>query len=352
MPFQIIRQDITRMAVDAIVNPTNERLSPDGGTDAKIHRAAGPMLTRATEAIGHLDIGTAVVTDAYDLPCRWVIHTAGPVWRSGSQGEPEALKACYQTCLNAALENQAQSLAFPLLSAGTYGFPRDVALRIGTDTIRDFLFEHEMDVFLVVYDPASYAISQRLYANVRSYLDAQALEEVNALPLLSVSMPEEIPAGTFPEQKPRPIGHRRFAAQRDCALQLAEESDVPKGIEEYLDHMGESFRDMLVREIKNRGMTDVQCYKEANVDRKLFSKIKNQPGYHAGKSTVLAFALALRLPERQIQEMLEKAGYTLSRSSRADQIVRYFISHGKYDVFEINETLFAFGEPTLGSSLT
>ncbi len=362
MPFQIIRQDITHMQVDAIVNPTNERLHPDGGTDAQIHRAAGPELALATAAICHLDPGTAVITPAFQLPCRYVIHTAGPIWRDARSGEAVSLRSCYNACLRIALEHGFRSLAFPLLSAGTYGFPRDIALRIGTDAIRDFLLEHEMDIFLVVYDPASYAISRRLYANIQSYLDSEEIAEVfNA----ADAAPQAICLNRIPDAAPIPkdapaANRRRFAAPRrsDAAPKLSEPMAAlgtvhadETCIEDYLQQMEESFRDMLIRKIDERGITDAECYKLANVDRKLFNKIKNQPNYHPGKSTVLALALALRLPEPEIGDMLRKAGYSLSRSSRFDMIVQYFIAQGEYDVFEINETLFAFGQATLGSSI-
>lgn len=375
MPFQIIRQDITRMDVDAIVNPTNECLVAEGGTDAQIHRAAGPEMDRATAAIRHIDIGTAVITDGFALPCRYVIHTAGPVWQDGSSGETGTLRACYEACLKLAAEKQLQSLAFPLLSAGTYGFPREIALRIGTDTIRDFLFEHEMDVFLVVYDTDSYTISKKLYANIRFFLSSAEI----ARPARAAQAAERpVSPAPYPTEARRPP-RRNFRTRREedalfeeahalkapvirpaAPAALSEDraaspfdEDVPhrSSIEEYMKLMEEGFREMLIRKIDESGMTDVQCYKRANVDRKLFNKIKNQPDYHPGKPTVIALALALELSEAETQELLRKAGYTLSRSSRFDLIIRYFITHGQYDVFEINETLFAFGQSTLGSSI-
>ncbi|MBQ6175200.1 MAG: macro domain-containing protein [Clostridia bacterium] len=365
MPLQIIRQDITRMDVDAIVDPTNEHFLAEGGTDAQIHLAAGPELDLETKAIGRLTVGGAAVTDAYRLPCRWIIHTAGPVWHGGEDGEKEILRECYFSCMRAALDREVRSLAFPLLSAGTYGFPRDVALRIGTDAIRDFLMEHEMDIFLVVYDPDSYAISQRLYANIQSFLSDN---EVRAAQMQSITYnaPDEAESAPGRRRGITQIRPRRSAAEAAAPVMAPKPSQAtpaaipaapcdsgarPQSLELYLRQMDESFRDMLLRKIDERGITDSACYKRANVDRKLFSKIKNQPGYHPGKPTVVAFALALELSEAETQEMLRKAGYTLSASSRFDMIIRYFIERGEYDVYEINETLFAFGQATLGSSI-
>ena len=368
MPLQIIRQDITRMEVDAIVNPTNELLQPGGGTDAQIHRAAGPELLRATEAIGELAVGEAVMTPGFRLPCRYVLHTAGPVWQGGQAGEEEQLRRCYRSCLRIAGEQGMESLAFPLLSAGTYGFPRDVALRIGTDAIRDYLLEHELDVYLVVFDPDSYAISQRLYANIQSFLDEREYGRRMAMAEEAMPLPA-MNAEAASRRGFRMPGRRRTESARrnreeDVAADLSMPFEQPApvlssvpvrkqagdSLETYLQRMGESFRDMLLRKIDEKGMSDAACYKLANIDRKLFNKIKNQPEYHPGKTTVLALSLALRLPEQEMLEMLMKAGYTLSNASRLDLIVQYFVEHGQYDVYAINETLFAFGQATLGSA--
>ncbi len=364
MPFELVRNDITRMRVDAIVNAANNSLLGGGGVDGAIHRAAGPQLLAECSALGGCPTGEARITGGYRLPCKYVIHTVGPVWQGGAYRERELLKSCYLSSLRLAAEHGCESVAFPLISAGAYGYPREDALRVAADTIRDFLFGHEMTVYLVIYDGGAFAISQKLYASIRAFIsdadiprdfdNLQAARRAENAPHQSwydrasrqteYSRRDEIIFPDIAEGAPR----EKEAApppERETAFAA---SDVP--LDEYLSGLDEGFRDMLLRKIDEEGITDAECYKRANVDRKLFNKIKNQPDYRPGKSTVLAFAVALRLPLPEAREMLSKAGFSLSRSSKADLIVEYFLLHDRYDVFEINEALFSFDQKLLGSS--
>ncbi len=424
MPFEIVRNDITRMETDAIVNAANASLLGGGGVDGAIHRAAGPRLLEACRALGGCRTGEAKATPGFDLPCRWVIHTVGPIWEDGRHGEEALLASCYRNSLRLAKELRCESVAFPLISAGAYGYPREEALRVATEAIRAFLLEEEMRVVLVVFDKASFAISKARYDSIQSFIDDSFFPpewectEARRRPGANLSVPFEKP---LEDSKPPKAAPRRTesrsseprycsscgrrmqpglsfcaycgAADRDGAVECAATPSVPppapsvmpkpskaKGpsgagvpgagdakvsdrvgttyreeayisLDDYLRKMDEGFRDMLLRKIDERGMTDAECYKQANVDRKLFNKIKNQTDYRPGKSTVLAFAVALRLPMPEIREMLMKAGYSLSHSSKFDLIVEYYIKRGCYDVYEINEALFAFDQRLLGSAV-
>ncbi len=371
MPFEIVRNDITKMAVDAIVNAANRSLLGGGGVDGAIHAAAGPELLEECRTLNGCRTGQAKMTAGYRLPCRYVIHTVGPIWEGGMNGEAELLSSCYRESLRLAEKAGCETVAFPLISSGAYGYPKDEALKVATDAIRDFLTDHDMTVYLVIYDRSSFAISRKLYANIRAFIDDAYIgpdyEDMEARrrawngPMESAAMPmpsanmafisEEkakkkpwsgiIPRKKPKESKPEPtLQTGGFAGE--CVA-------APSDLKTFVDQIDEGFRDMLLRKIDERKMTDAECYKKANIDRKLFNKIKNVPDYRPGKSTVLAFAVALELPLEETREMLMKAGFSLSHSSRFDLVVEYFILHGNYDIYEINEALFEFDQKLLGS---
>ncbi len=334
MPLLIVQNDITKMRVDAIVNAANRSLLGGGGVDGCIHRAAGPELLEACRALGGCETGSAKVTEGFALPCRYVIHAVGPRWRDGKHGERELLESCYRTALALAAERKCESVAFPLISSGIYGYPKEQALRVAVDAIRAFLENHDMTVYLVIFDKASFQISRTLYAEVASYIDGRYVDSHREN---RASRPRRIERSLDAVYPPPPPPAPMAAAR------------LPDSLDEALGQIDESFSEMLLRKIDELGMTDVQCYKKANIDRKLFSKIRSNKGYRPSKPTVIAFAVALELPLEETKEMLMKAGYALSRSSRFDIIIEYFISQGKYNVLEINEVLFAFDQSLLGA---
>lgn len=333
MPLQIVRNDITRMKVDAIVNAANTSLLGGGGVDGCIHRAAGPGLLAECRTLGGCRTGDAKITGGYALPCRYVIHTVGPVWRGGTHGERELLASCYRTSLELAAAHGCETVAFPLISSGVYGYPKVQALQVAVDTIRDFLADREMTVYMVLFDRDSTTIGQQLFTDLRSYIDDRY---------------EDVYATSYAEHT------RHLQALLEDMAEAAPSIDAPPcaamsaSLEEALDGLDESFSQMLLRKIDEKGMTDVQCYKKANISRKLFSKIRSHKLYRPSKATALAFAIALELPLQETRELLMKAGFALSRSSKADIIVEYFIEHGNYDIFAINEALFAFDQNLLG----
>ena len=342
MPFQIIRQDITKMKCDAIVNAANNTLLGGGGVDGMIHRAAGPELQRECMALHGCETGKAKITKGYALPCRYVIHTVGPIWQGGGYGEEALLRSCYRASLELAAEHGCESVAFPLISSGVFGYPKAEALRVAAESIRAFLEEHEdMTVYLTVYGRKTWLLSERLYMGVRSYIDDNYVEahtdrlRENRRSALFRSESYSADAA-YPE------------AVSFCAS-MAAPAAAKASLQDALESLDESFSQMLLRKIDERGMKDSQCYKRANVDRKLFSKIRSDVHYRPSKTTALAFAVALELPLEETKDLLMKAGYALSHSSKFDVIVEYFIRENNFNIDEINAALFDFDQALLGS---
>ena len=361
MPFEIIRNDITKMKVDAIVNAANNSLLGGGGVDGAIHRAAGPELLEECRGLHGCETGKAKMTGGYRLPCRYVIHTVGPIWNGGGYGERELLASCYRESLRLATEHGCESVAFPLISSGAYGYPKDQALKVATDTILAYLPDHDLHVYLVVFERDAYLISKKLYANIQAYIDDSYIgpdyeREERRRRYAHMNLPRPTAAGRegrtadmLPDAEPefgKDFLWEDMAPAMEHSMAPAE---IPSDLGDYVSRLDEGFRDMLLRKIDEQKITDAECYKRANIDRKLFNKIKNQADYRPGKSTVLALAVSLRLPLDETREMLEKAGFSLTHSSRFDLIVEYFILHGQYDVFAINEALFSFDQKLLGS---
>ena len=330
MPLQIVRNDITKMSVDAIVNAANSSLLGGGGVDGCIHRAAGPKLLQECRTLGGCQTGYAKITNAYDLPCNYVIHAVGPIWRGGQFHERELLTSCYEKSLALAKEKHCESIAFPLISSGIYGYPKDQALKIAIDTISAFLMENDMMVYIVIFDKAAYQISSKLFADIAEYVDdhyvdAHTDSRRDRLRRMSV------------------LEGRALSAGAAAAPMSAD------GLDSLLAHLDAGFSETLLKLIDRSGKKDSEIYKKANVDRKLFSKIRNNPDYKPSKATAIAFAIALELNLDETRDLVARAGYALSASSKFDVIIEYFIMQRDYDIFKINEALFAFDQSLLGA---
>ena len=347
MPIQIVRNDITKIQCDAIVNAANHSLLGGGGVDGAIHRAAGRGLLQECAKLGGCKTGEAKITGGYQLPCRHVIHTVGPVWRGGKNGEKELLQSCYANSLKLAQEANCESVAFPLISSGVYGYPKDQALRVAMDTISEFLVEHDMLVYIVVFDKTAVKISEKLFSDIQSYVDDHYVATYDDSAVAKRRRMMQIRESSAEYGVPK---SKEFLGTPMSKSSWMEDSfaDFSMDLEDLLKQVDESFSQMLFRMIDEGGMTDAQCYKRANVDRKLFSKIRKDIHYRPKKVTVLAFAIALELSLEETKDMLMKAGYALSHSSKFDIIVEYFIRNKKYDIIEINETLFSFDQSLLG----
>ena len=329
MPLIIVRNDITKMSVDAIVNAAKESLLGGGGVDGCIHRAAGPELLAECRTLGGCKTGDAKITKAYRLPCLYVIHTVGPVWNGGSHGEREQLVSCYQTSLALAKEHHCETVAFPLISSGIFGYPKDQALRVAVDTIGEFLLHNDMTVYLVIFDRKAYQISGKLFADIAEYIDDHYVDAHTDL---------------------RRERMRRMGVVESRMLTAYEDAPMAtSGLDEALAHLDAGFSETLLKLIDRSGKKDAEVYKKANVDRKLFSKIRNNPDYKPSKPTAVAFAIALELSLPETRDLIARAGYAFSASSKFDVIIEYFIGLEKYDIFEINEALFAFDQSLLGA---
>ena len=341
MPLEIVRNDITKMKVDAIVNAANESLLGGGGVDGAIHRAAGSGLLAECRTLDGCKTGKAKITGGYNLPAKYVIHTVGPIYDDGKHGEKALLESCYRESLALAKEHNCDTVAFPLISSGVYGYPKDQALKVAIDVISDFLLENEMTVYIVIFDKAAYKISEKLFSDIAEYIDDNYVDEHTDYSR------ERIRMNALPPMAPRKRRKKSdddFLEMCDCKAMLAEDD-----LDAKLRHIDESFSQMLLRKIDEKGMTDAECYKKANIDRKLFSKIRSDVNYKPSKPTALAFAISLELSLAETEDMLRKAGFALSHSNKFDIIIEYFISKGNYNIFEINEALFAFDQSLLGA---
>ena len=334
MPLVIVRNDITKMPVDAIVNSANESLLGGGGVDGAIHYAAGPELLAECKTLGGCKTGKAKITGGYNLPAKYVIHTVGPIYEDGKHGEKALLESCYRESLALAEAHNCETVAFPLISSGVYGYPKDQALKVAIDVIGDFLLENEMKVYIVIFDKAAYKISEKLFSDIAEYIDDNYVDEHTDYRRESMRMnaPIQASVGLFE------------ADLCECKALSAEED-----LDAKLKQIDESFSQMLLRKIDEKGMTDAECYKKANIDRKLFSKIRSDVHYKPSKPTAIAFAISLELSLDETEDMLKKAGFALSHSNKFDIIIEYFISKGNYNIFEINEALFAFDQSLLGA---
>lgn len=328
MPFEIIRNDITRMCCDAIVNTANPQPIIGGSSDGRIHAAAGSALLEAREKIGPMTVGDAAITPGFELPAKYVIHTVGPWWQGGTAGETGLLEKCYRRSLELALEHGCASIAFPLISSGANGFPRDLALACAIRSISSFLMAHELQVYLVVFNREAYQLSEKLFRGVKSYIDEHYVEQ----------------------QLRAQIRNRPLASMASEAMPraLAECAPAPRSLQAMIREVDAGFSETLLKLIDRTGKKDSEVYTRANVSRQHFSKIRNNPQYRPTKSTALAFAIALELDLNQTKDLIGRAGYALTNSSIFDVILMYFIEQGNYDLFEINAALFEFDQSLLG----
>ena len=338
MPFEIVRNDIVNMQVDAVVNTANPNPVIGSGVDSGIHKKAGHELLVARQKIGCIDVGDAAITPGFDLDARYVIHTVGPVWEDGSHREEQILSSCYRNSLTLAKEHGCESIAFPLIATGNYGFPKPLALQIAVREISTFLLENEMQVYLVVFGKEAFALSEKLFKSVSSYIDENYIR-----------------SKTFDEYGTESVYGSRVVTRRireqECS-DMSVGAAIPIDSDDWgqlLKDLDAGFSETLLQLIDRTGKKDSEIYKKANVDRKLFSKIRNNMDYRPSKTTALAFAFALELDVDETKDFISRAGFALSHSSKFDVIVEYFLVNRNYNVFELNEVLFAFDQPLIGA---
>jgi len=325
MPLEIIREDITRLNTDAIVHSTNTRLRKGTGSSEAIFNLAGNELEEKLNQIGYCAPGEVVLTPGYQLNSKYIIHTVGPKWMGGQNNESSQLESCYRSALQCALKHNLKSIAFPLISAGNYGYPKDEALQIAISSIQSFLLKYEMLVYLVVFDKQVYQLSTQLFQTINQYIDDHYVE-----------LRRDIYRNS-----------NEFEMNRSFSYSKLESN---KSLDDVLLELDESFSQFLLKLIDQKGMTDVETYKRANITKAHFSKIRTHKDYRPTKNTVLAFCIALKLTIKETNTLLEKAGFRLSNSSKLDIIVRFFIENRQFNIFEINEVLFQYDQTLLGSN--
>ena len=359
MPLKIIRQDITKINCDAIVNSTNTKMIPDGGTDLAIHVAAGKALYECCQKFGGCSVGEAKITPAFKLPCKYVIHTVGPEWGE-NQNPQQLLETCYKNCLFLALEYGCESIAIPLISSGRFGCPKELALKTATRIISDFLYEHEMLVYVVVYDKSSYEISSKIYSDIVSYIDDNYVDAIKNAYFSRYTFKEHLSKEGARAKKEIPVKNTEkgkslwelseklfpsFAP--DDASECCIEEDI--NLDDMIKNMDKGFAETLFLYIDKKRMTDVECYKRSNVDKKTFSKIKCNKNYRPSKITAVSFAIGLKLTFDEAEHLLSTVGMCLSHSEKFDVIIEYFLKTGNYEnIFEVNEVLYKFDQPLLG----
>ena len=410
MAFRIVRNDITKIKADAIVNTANPNPRFDSGTDTAIYTAAGAEeLLEERRKIGRIEEGQVAVTPAFALDAKYIFHTVGPVWDGGNKGERDTVRSCYTNCLNKALEMGLESIAFPLIATGNYGFPKAEALQIATSVFSSFLAGNDLDITLVVFDNESFTLSGKIFAGIDQYIDENYVEEKTGEeygdPYKDVFMAgaagagigagaiagmmgaaaersfdaavedecaEEAPSDEELREKRNRrlfLGNRRLdrkeearAMQADMLAMPKAEAPVPpapaaaaamvekkqRSLEDVVKNISETWSESLLRMIDEKGLTDVEVYKRANVDRKLFSKIRGDKDYKPRKTTAVALALALRLNLDETKDFIGRAGYAFSPSSKFDLIIEYFIDNQVYDFMTINLALFEHDQPQIG----
>lgn len=349
MPLEIVRNDIVKMDVDVIVNTANPYPEVGTGVDTAIHKAAGPELLQSRKKIGNIDRGDAAITPAFNLNAKYVVHTVGPVWNTGNDGEAECLKSCYMKSLELAVEHGCESIAFPLLATGNYGFPKDQALQIAVSTISDFILKNDIMVYLVVFSKKAFSLSEKLFKDVQSFIDAHYVEEK-----LEEEYFANLPYGAlFEERLIREKNREKSAYEKllkDVVyIQACDSAVGAASLEEMLEQEEMTFSEALLDWLIRKDLNDPDVYKKANIDRKLFSKIRNNPDYKPQKRTAIALALALELDLDETKDFIGRAGYALTHSSKYDIIIEYFIRQKNYNVFEINEVLFTYNYPLIGA---
>lgn len=363
MPFQIVHNDITKMNTEAIVNAANTQLLQGGGVCGAIFEAAGEkLLQKECNEIGSCKEGQAVITKGYNLKSKYIIHAVGPIWRGGDYNEEEFLKSAYRNSLEIARNKKIKSIAFPLISSGSYGYPKEKALDIAVETIKDFLTNNDIDIYLVVYDKKSVMISKKIYNTIDHYINTQYEDNKfynNIYNKKSDSYPLEggVTIGTIGlGMTIGAIGglistklNRTISKGNNTSLNSKIENEIinKTSLNDIVFNVEESFSEMILRLIDEKGKNDVEVYKKANMDRRLFSKIRSNKEYKPKKTTVISLAIALELSLDETKDLLLRAGYSLSPSYKFDLIIQYFIENKMYDIFSINEALFSFEQPLL-----
>lgn len=405
MPFRIVRNDITKMNTEAIVNAANDHVSVGTGCDSAVYKAAGydELLKYREDNIGFVAEGGAFITPGFKLKAKYIIHAVSPLYMGGDQGEEEKLRSCYRKSLQIAKENDIKSISFPLISTGGFGYPKEEGMRIAVDEINAFLLSNEMDIFLVVFDTKATQLGEKIYPGLEAYIDHNYVKEARE---------EEYGDAYFSSMRPSEPGYDRYLSntqmverrtRRNAEAQKRELSDfsvksvppvsaVPKAekqsftgsifkkkktkdivldealsineccdeapfldfeeqheskLQERMRHMSDTYSEYLMYLIQERNMENAEVWKRAIVDKKIFSKIKNNVNYHPNKLTALCLCVGAKLNLDESKDLLARAGYALSPCDKTDIIFSYFIENEIYDMIELDIQLEEHGLPCI-----
>ncbi len=381
MPFKIVRNDITKMNTEAVVNTANERAVVDTGCDSAIYAAAGydELLAYRREHIGDAPEGEVFITPGFNLNSEYIIHAVSPLYIDGESGEEEKLRNCYRKALSLADEKGIRSIAFPLISTGGFGYPKEEGMRIALDEIKAFLEDHRMMIYLVVFDEKSASLGRRAYPGLEEYIDRNYVEQAsdaeysssyskaskNRLSLgrmlkMGVSRSEKASARPREEAQGESARPRREEAARPrreeafasddmdlCEAAASFEEKHESRLEERMRHLSDTFSEYLLYLIHDKNMENAEVYKRAIVDKKTFSKIKNNVDYHPQKLTALCLCVGARLNLDESKDLLARAGYALSPCDKTDIIFSYFIENEIYDMIELDIQLEEHGLPCI-----
>lgn len=369
MSFKIVRNDITKMNVDVIVNTANHAPVYYDGTDTAVYKAAGEeKLLAERKKIGYLEEGEVAITPGFELPARYIIHAVSPCYKKGTLEEEEKLRSCYKKSLELALEYQCKSIAFPLIATGSFGYPKEEGMRIAVDEINGFLLQHEMVIYLVVFDAEATRLGKNLHPDLETYIDshyvsAKIEEEYTEWTLRAKNISREMPmpatassvnslcailgaeeeTEVVEEQRDETDFGEECQDETDAYEEYLEKTDA--ALQERMQHMSDTFQQYLLYLIESKGLSNAEVYKRAIVTKQVFSKIKLNPDYHPDKATAMRLCVGAKLNLDETTDLLARAGYALSPCNRRDIIFSYFIEKNIYDMIEIDIVLEEYGLP-------
>lgn len=330
------------MRCDAIVNTANTKPIIGSGCDYAVYKAAGKRrLSEYREKnIGEVPEGDVFLTPGFRLPAHYIIHAVSPHYIDGVHGEEEKLRDCYRKSLSLAWEQQCRSIAFPVISTGSFGYPKEEGIRIAADEIQAFLQNHEMLIYLVVFDAQSARYGKRFDKDLQAYIDenyvgAKHHEEYS---IQTMALRRDLDDESFSPYENDLYEDDLY--EEDSDEDSEEENEFTElhesKLEERMKHLSDSFSEYLLYLIEEKGMTNADVYKRALVDKKTFSKIKNHADYHPQKMTAMCLCMGAKLNLDETRDLLTRAGYALSPCDKTDIIFSYFIENQIYDMIELD----------------
>lgn len=360
MPFKIVRNDITKMQVDAIVNTANSLPIYSDGTDSAVYEAAGvEKLLAERRKIGELEEGQAAITPGFRLPAKYIIHAVSPLYIDGESGEEELLRSCYRKSLKLACEKGCKSIAFPLIGTGSFGYPKEEGMRIALDEINAFLMKQEMHIYLVVFDTEATRLGRNVYPDLEEYIDKHYVEvqkkkeywfPLQATVSAAPKRRESNSSSVFLREEEELCEMAVAAPQMgDACREEPDEEELfeerESALDERLKHLTDTFQEYLMYLIESKGLSNADVYKRAYLTKQLFSKIKLNPDYHPDKGTALRLCVGAQLNLDETKDLLARAGYALSPCDKRDVIFSFFIEQEIYDMLDIDIALEEYGLP-------